>query len=63
MRKTTVDTMKLEDFERNNILMYSKHGQKNSLLWYVEQLMHAAYHIGQGEKSTSKPEEPANIKV
>ena len=63
MRRTTVKTMKLEGFERNNILIYAKSDSKMSLLWYVEQLMHTAYQIGQGEKSTSKPEEPANIKV
>ena len=63
MRRTTVKTMKLEGFERNNILIYAKSDSKMSLLWYVEQLMHTAYRIGQGEKSTSKPKEPANIKV
>ena len=55
--------MKLEGFERNNILIYAKSDSKMSLLWYVEQLMHTAYQIGQGEKSTSKSEEPANNKV
>ena len=63
MRQTTVKTMKLEDFERNNILIYAKNESKMTLLWYVEQLMHTAYQIGQGEKSTSKSEEPAHIKV
>ena len=49
MRQTTVKTMKLEGFERNNILIYAKSEGKMSLLWYIEQLMHTAYQIGQGE--------------